>query len=199
LFSPFLAGSETGMKHVFLALTVAVAAASAACASAIAKTPPERPTLEVPAPPAKVVEPPPRIDPVTPEPVADLPTTPPANARPPRTPTRETAKPEVKPEATATEAAPAPVTPPAPAPVLRTPGSPDSAEAAKQVQDIRERASKTLNSMDPRRFAKGKNDQYKLAKLLLTQSEDALKKADFENAKKLALKADDIANELKGR
>jgi type IV secretory pathway VirB10-like protein len=186
------------MKNVFLAMTLSAAAASGACASAIAKAPPERPALDVPAPPAKVVEGPP-LESTTPEPVPDLPAAPPA-ARPPRTPVREAAKPEPKPEPATTEAAPPPVVMPAvPAPVLRTPNSPDAAEATKQVHDILDRASKTLNSMDARRFAKGKKDQYNQAKQLLTASEDALKKSDFENAKKLAGKAEDIANELKGR
>lgn len=60
------------MRKTFLTLSVLAGAGSAACASAIARTPPERPALEVPAPPTKVVEPPPRPEPM-PEPVPDLP------------------------------------------------------------------------------------------------------------------------------
>ena len=187
------------MKRILLGLSVLVGAASAACASVIAKAPAERPPLEVPAPPAKVVEPPPRPDP-GPDPVPDLPPAQPSNSRPPRQPPREQARTDPKPEATTTTTeATAPPPPVAAAPQLRTPGTPDAGEAAKQVNDILDRVNKTLSSIDARRFPKTRKEQYDTAKHLVTQSQEALKKSDFENARKLATKAEDMANELKGR
>jgi len=166
-----------------------------------ARVPADRPALEVPVPPGKVIEPMPQPEPSTPEPVGDLPATPPTNPRPNRPASREpAARTDPKPEAPVAETAvPPPVTPPAPAPQLRTPGAPDSAEAARQVREILDRAGKSLNSIDTRRFTKGRREQYDTAKRLVTQSEDALKAGNFDSARKLADKANDIAKELLGR
>jgi hypothetical protein len=186
------------MKRLIVVLSLMLAAASAACASVTAKAPPERPALEVPAPPTKVVEPSPKPEPA-PDPVPDLPAAAPTNSPRSRPPARPAERTDPKPEAaTTTEAVPPPAPVP-PAPQLRTPGTPDASEGAKQVNDILDRATKTLNSIDVRRFSKTRREQYDAAKHLVTQSQDALKKSDFENAKKLAIKADDLANELKGR
>lgn len=188
------------MKRISLVLLVGAVMPIAACATLKAKVPPERPALEVPVPPGKVIEPMPRQEPATPEPVGDLPAAAPANPRPNRPPVREPARSDPKPpETPVVEPAPPPATPPAPAPQLRTPGTPDSAEAARQVRDILERANKTLNSIDTRRFTKARREQYDNARRLITQSEDALKAGNFDSARKLADKANDIAKELQGR
>jgi hypothetical protein len=189
------------MKRISLVLLVGAAMPIAGCATMKAKAPTERPTLEVPVPPGRVIEPMPRHEPATPEPVGDLPAAAPANPRPnSKPPVREPARSDPKPpETPVVETAPPPATPPAPAVQLRTPGSPDSAEAARQVRDILDSATKTLNSIDVKRFSKAKREQYNQARLLLTQSEDALKGSNFDNARKLAVKAEDIAKELQGR
>jgi hypothetical protein len=188
------------MKIISLVVLVGAAMPIAACATIKAKAPTERPALEVPAPPGKVVEPLPRQEPAMPEPVGDLPAAAPANPRPNKPPVREAARSDPKPpETPVVETAPPPAAPAAPAPQLRTPGTPDSAEAAKQVRDILDRATKTLNSIDVKRFSKARREQYNQARLLLTQSEDALKASNFDNARKLAVKAEDIAKELQGR
>jgi type IV secretory pathway VirB10-like protein len=185
------------MKRIILGLTVLMGAASAACASATAKAAPDRPALEVPAPPARVVEPSPQ--PATPpDPVPELPPPQPANARPPRQPPRETAKPDPKQETpTTAEATPAPP-PVAPAPQLRQPGAADPSEAAKQVQGLIEHASKSLESVNTKGFNKARRAVYENAKGMLAQAQEALKKSDFDNAKKLAGKVEDTARELGG-
>lgn len=187
------------MKNLMLGLGICAVAANAACATVRAKPVAERPALEVPVPPGKVIEPMPHQEPLTPEPVGDLPAAPPANPRPNKPPAaREAARTDPKPETPVVEPAP-PVTPPVPAPQLRTPGTPDNAEAARQVRDILDRANKTLNSIDTRRFTKARRGQYDDAKRLVIQSEDALKASNFDSARKLADKANDIAKELQGR
>jgi hypothetical protein len=187
------------MKNLMLGLWICAVVANGACATVRAKPPAERPALEVPVPPGKVIEPMPHPEPLTPEPVGDLPPAPPANPRPNRPASREAARTDPKPEAPVVETAPPPVTPPAPAPQLRTPGAPDNAEAARQVRDILDRANKSLSSIDTRRFTKARLEQYNTAKRLVIQSEDALKASNFDSARKLADKANDIAKELQGR
>jgi hypothetical protein len=188
------------MKKLILGLWICGALASAACATVRAKAPADRPALEVPPPPMRVIEPMPHQEPAMPEPVGDLPPAPAATQRPIRPATREPVRTEPKPEAPVVETAPPPVTlPPAPAPQLRTPGTPDSAEAARQVREVLDRADKTLNSIDTKRFSKARREQYDNARRLLTQSEAALKAANFDSARRLADKADSIAKELQGR
>jgi hypothetical protein len=187
------------MTKVLLSLVILAGAASTACATANARTPPDRPTLEVPAPPAKVIDPPPQPEPAPPDPVPELPPATPTNSRPARPPTRDPARTDPKPEAPAAEAAPPPVTPVTPPPQLRTAGTPDASEAAKQVQVIIDRASKAIKSVNAQHFPKQRRAVYDNAVLLLAQAEDALKKSDFENAKKLAEKVETTAKELQGR
>jgi hypothetical protein len=152
----------------------------------------------VPAPPAKVIEPPQQPEP-DPAPVPDLPPPQPTNSRPPRQPPRETAKPDPKQEAaTTTEAAPAPA-PVSAAPQLRQPGAADPSEAAKQVQGLIEHASKSLESVNTKGFSKARRAVYENARGLLTQAQEALKKSDFDNAKKLAEKVETTARELGAR
>jgi hypothetical protein len=188
------------MRKVLLGLVILAGAASTACATANAKTTPDRPTLEVPAPPAKVVETTPQPE-TMPELVPDLPPAQPANTRPSRpASSREPTRTDPKPEATATppDTSAAPPPPLVPAPQLRT-SSTDTTEAAKQVQTTIERARQALNSVDTKQFTKPRRVIYDNAKLMLTQAEDALKKSDFDNAKKLAEKVELTAKELQGR
>lgn len=171
------------------------------CASAQAKAPASMPALEVPPPPPRVIEPAPPPEPPPPEPVSSLPSAP-VSPRPRATPpSRETVKPEPKPEAP--PAVEPPATPPPaqsqpPVPPLRTPGTPD-AEAARQIHDVNERAKKTLASIDYRALSKQQQAQYDSARMMITQSEDAVKAANFEFARNLADKAERIAKELQGR
>jgi len=188
------------MKRFFLGLTVVVGAASAACASAIAKAAPDRPPLEVPAPPPKVVEPSPRPEPAVVDPVPELPPAQASNPRPPRQPPRETAKPDPKQEATTTTETPAvPVAPVAPPPQLRPGNTPDPSEAQKQAQIAVERSKQVLGSLNAKQIVKAKKAVFEDAQRMQTLAEEALKKSDFDNAKKLAEKVESTARELGAR
>jgi hypothetical protein len=188
------------MRKLLLLIAIGCLAGSAACASAKAKSPSDRPNLEVPPVPprvieAKVVEPPP------PEPVEELPPVaqmpPQKRPQPPRDTAKAESKPAEPPPATEQPAASAPVAPPVPQ--LRTPGTVDGAEATRQIHDVIERAKKGLGSIDYNRLSTERRNQYEQAKLMVTQSEDALKGANFEFARNLAEKADRLAKELQGR
>ena len=185
---------------------ILVAALSGACASAQAKAPADHPTLDVPPPPVRTIEPMPRAESAGPEPVPDLPTSsspaPPSRPRP--NPTREAPpRTESKPPepAPTTEPTP-PATPPAPiapAPQLRTPGSVDGPQAAKQVRDLIEGAKKALYTIDFQKLNDAQRGQYKNAQMMLTQAEEQLKASNFDLARNNADKANRIATELQGR
>jgi hypothetical protein len=191
------------MRKWLLWVAVAGAAASGACASAQAKSPADRPTLEVPPVPPRVIEAKP-LAPPPPEPVEDLP---PVAPLPPRArttpPPREAPKPEPKPADTVPPTDPPVAAAAAPAsqpvPQLRTPETVDGAEATRQVHDVIERAKRALEAIDYRRLNNERRQQYDSAKLMVTKSEDALKQSDFGLARQLAEKADRLAKEMQGR
>lgn len=171
-------------------LLILVLAPLAACASAQAKTLIERPNLEVPPPPPRVIEPLTTAEAPLPDPVGALPASPAAPRPRPSNPQREPVKTEPP-----VEQPPAVASVP-PLPQLRTPNSPD---AARQVQEIIDRATATLNSIDYRVLSNERRAQYDNAKLLVKQAEDAVKAGNFDFAKNLADKAERIAKELQGR
>ena len=129
--------------------------------------------------------------------MGDLPPANLPNPRPKPTPSREATRTEPKPETPAVETPP--VAPVAPPPQLRTPGTADGAEAARQVHDVLDRANKTLASIDYRKLNAAQRGQYDTAKNLIRQSEDALKASNFDIARNLANKADQIGKELPTR
>ena len=187
------------MQKLTVVALLGLVAASGGCASAQAKAPAERPNLEVPAPPTRMIEPTPRPEPTQPEPVPELPPAP-ANPRPRPAPNREPARPETaKPEAPAAEVAAPPVAPVTPPPQLRTATTADAAEAEKQVRTIMDSANRALNAIDYQRLNKGQKEQYDYAKRMITQSDEKLKESKVEIARDLATKADKIARELPTR
>ena len=188
------------MRKLLLFVALGGLIASAACASAQAKSPADRPALEVPPVPPRVIEAKP-LEVRAPEPVEELP---PVAQLPPRTrpPAREAARVEPKPQepVPAADQPLAPVAPPAPpVPQLRTPGMVDGPEATRQVNEVIDRARRALNAIDYRRLTAERRNQYDSAKLMVTESENALKKSEFEFARNLAEKADRLARELQGR
>lgn len=189
------------MKRMVLA--VILGCLTSACAAAQAKAPADHPTLDVPAPPEKTIEPTPTPEPsAMPEPVSDLPTAPATPTKPSSRPTRDTTpRPEPKPPETAPAEQPAvaPTPPIAPAPQLRTSGTADGAEAARQVRDMIDKAQKSLYSIDFKRLTAPQQNQYNNAKLMLAQAEEQLKGSNFEIARNNAEKAGRIAAELGGR
>ena len=185
------------MQKLTLAALLGGLVATGACASAQAKAPAERPTLDVPAPPTRMIEPTPRPEPLLPEPVPDLP---PANAPNPRTrPAPPPVRTDPKPAETPAAEAPPPVAPVTPPPQLRTSSTADAAEAEKQVRTVMESANKALNSIDWRRLSKSQQEQYDTAKRMITESDEKLKESKVEIARNLATKAERIAKELLGR
>jgi len=191
------------MRRIVVA--VLLGGLASACASAQAKAPADRPTLDVPAPPPRTIEPTPKPEPsTTPEPVGDLPTASPAAPTRPNRPAQQrdtTPRAEPKPPETppAEQGPPAPPPPIAPAPQLRTTGTVDGAEASKQVRDMIDKAQKALNGIDYQRLSNAQRGQYNNAKLMLTQAEEQLKASNYEMARNNAEKAGRIAAELGGR
>jgi hypothetical protein len=195
------------MKKILLACAVAaVAPLMASCASASAKTV-DRPALNVPPPPPRVVEP--AQEPL-PEPVGEIPTSPaaPPASRPNR-PSREAAKPPAtdpkteskpadppKPETAPPTEPVAPVTPPA---QLRTPQTADTSGAAKTVQATIDRARGTLNKVDYGPLNQERKNAYNDAKRFIEQAEGALKEGNYVFAQAVANKAETLAKELAGR
>ena len=186
------------MTKRVLGLVILAVAASTACATANAKTAPERPTLEVPAPPAKVIDTTPMPD-TTPEPVPDLPPEKPISARTAKPPaSREPARPDPKPEPTTTTDTPsAPAATVTPAPQLRPAGT--DPEAAQQVQAMIQKAKQAITAVNCSSLPPARKTVCENANLTLKQAEEALSKSDFENAKKLAQKVEDTARELGAR
>ena len=187
---------------------VALAALSGlACASAAAKAPVDRPAMNVPAPPPRVLEPPAELDP---EPVGDLPsppTTTPTTSRPNRQREKNNntadAKPEVKPEAKPAEVtppAPEPAAPPAAPPAqLRTPQTADPSGAAKTVQATIDRARASLNSINFGAQSDERKKAYNDVKRFINQAEDAMKQGNFVFGQAVAAKAETLARELAGK
>jgi hypothetical protein len=182
-------------------------ALTSACASAQAKSPADRPALEVPPPPPRTIEPLPAPESVGLEPVGDLPSSsssaPPVTRPRPNTPRETPARPDPKPPEPVAPivdpapAAPAPAAPPGPQ--LRTPGSATGPEAAKQVRDVIERAQKALSSVNTQRLTNAQRNQFNTAKLMLQEAEGQLKASNFDIARENADKATRIAMELQGR
>jgi outer membrane biosynthesis protein TonB len=184
-----------------IASLVALAGVVSGCAAAQAKAPADRPTLEVPIAPPRVVERTVRELP-PPEPVSELPPPPVVASRPrPQPPVREAAKPDPpKPAEAIVEpqqsqaAAPAPVPP-----ILRTPGTADSAVVTRQISDILERAKKTLASINYQRLTTDRRAEYENAKLMITECEQALKASKYEYAQGVADKVDRLTKGLQSR
>lgn len=184
-----------------LAVLMLLGPVAAGCASAQAKSPVDRPNLEVPAPPPRVIESMAVFEAPPPEPVPDLPAASPTSPRPRTVPPARESKPDPKPETPPAEPPVAATPPAAPAtvPQLRTPGTVDGAEAARQIKEVIDSAKRMLGLIDYRPLNAQSRAQYDSANLFITQSEDALKSQNYDLAKGLADKADRLAKELRGR
>jgi outer membrane biosynthesis protein TonB len=176
---------------------------TSACVTTRAQTPTQRPALEVPPVPPRVIEPVLPPEPTTIEPIPELPSAP--STTPPRprpNPTRETAR-ETKdakpPETPSTETNPPPVAPP-PQPVapLRTGRTADGAKAEQQIRDIIGRANALLGKVDYRKLTPERRKAYDEAKQFAALAEAAIKDAKFDYAWELADKAETLAKELQG-
>jgi hypothetical protein len=179
---------------------------ASACATSRAAAPVERPTLEVPPVPPRIVEPaPPPPETNYPEPVGELPPEKPATsttrAKPPVSRDPSPQKPA---EAKPPETAPVPVEPPPPAPPstgtqIRTPATADTAAAEKLVRDTILRARERLKNIDYQRLAEGAQKAYNEAKDFIDRAEVAIKASNLDLAKGLASNAEKLAKELPNR
>lgn len=165
-----------------------------------AKTAPDGPPLEVPAPPPRVIA-------AAEEPIATTPAEPLEPAPPPastaRRPVRRPAqtepaqKPEPAPADTPMPQAAPPepaVTTTPPAPTLRAPGS-----AEKPIRDLVAKAQRDLAQVDYARLTSAGKTQYEQSKRFAEQAEQALKDQNIPYAQTLADKAATLAAELLGR
>jgi hypothetical protein len=189
-----------------LGVVLILGALATGCVTTKAQTPIERPSLDVPPAPPRVIEPAPVPAEVlqVPEPVEELPPPPVApsvpRSRSQRDTSRETQKPEPKPETppvTEPPAAPPPVA--APAPLLRTPATADAAAAERQIRDTIKRAQDGLNKVDFQRLSTDLRNAYNDAKDFISRAEAAIKDSNFELAKGLSSNAEKLAKELQGR
>jgi outer membrane biosynthesis protein TonB len=176
-----------------------------ACASTWAKgKPADRPAMNVPPPPPRIIEPTPEPEP---EPVNDLPAPPPnsGTSRPPRpTPPKPEAKAEppaeVSPKPEAAKPAEAKADPSSPSsPQLRTPQTADTNGAEKNVHATVERANTMLNGVDYGPLSNERKKAYNDAKRFIRQAEDALKRGNYLFAQGVATKAETLARELSGK
>ncbi len=190
--------------HKVAVLLLLGAVASGCSVPLRSQAPIERPALDVPPAPPRVIDPAPVPEVAQLEPVSDLPP-PPADPRPVRRSpkdinSRDTQKPEPKPEAPpvadpASSAVPAQTTPP----VLRTPATADTAAADRRIRDILGRAQVVLLNVDYQKLNEQRKGAYDQAKSSIEEAETALKESNFELAEQMAEKADKLAKELQGR
>jgi hypothetical protein len=187
-----------------LAVVLTLGALATGCVTPRAQVPIERPPLEVPPAPPRVIEPAPLPEVAQqPELVGELPP-PPAIPNPPRRSPRDTGSREQKPEPKS-EIAPVPEPPVAaaqvpaqPAPLLRTPATADAAAAEKQIRDTINRAQNGLNSVNYQKLSLERKKAYDEAKDFITSAEKEAKSANFEMAKQFADKAEQLARVLQG-
>ena len=196
------------MRKVLCAAALVVLAAMAAtgCASASAKSKQaDMPSLNVPPPPERLIEPAPEP---LPEPVNELPVNPPASnaARNSRPPAPRPAPADPKPvdpkpiESPPPTPDPAPGTPPAAPPAqLSTPQTADSNHADRAVRATLDRARGLLSNVDYRPLNRERKKAYDDAMRFAKQSEEALAKSNFVFAQALANKAETLAKELAGK
>ena len=184
-----------------LGVLVLVSAGLAACTSTKAATPIERPTLEVPPAPPRVIDPAPapeadRSEPII-DPVPPVPPPPTSKPRPQSREPKETPKPEPKPEVPAAAVDPAATPPPMPAPpVLRTPATANVAAVEKQIRDTLLRAGNMLKKVDYRHLSAERKKAYGEAQDFMLTAEARITASNFESAKEFAEKAERLAKEL---
>jgi outer membrane biosynthesis protein TonB len=171
----------------------------ASCTHAQAKSTPDMPPLNMPAPPPRDVEP---SDVEVPPPVplvAEPAHNPPARPRPtppPRTePKPEPPKPE-PPPAEPPKPAEEPIRPPT---ILQTTPAAVEGEVERSIRASLQRASADLNRIDYRALNADARTQYDTAKRWVRQADEAIRAKNLVFAKSIAEKAATIAAQLAGR
>ena len=179
----------------------AMALSLTGCTHAAAKTTPDMPGLEMPAPPPRDVEPtevdaPPPVS-LASEPARSTPPRP-RPAPPPRSepPKSEPAKPEPPPAVEPPKAAEEPARPPT---TLQTTPATAQGEVERAIRAQLQRATADLNRVDYRALNADARTQYDTAKRFARQADDAIRTKNLVFAKNLAEKAATIAAQLAGR
>jgi outer membrane biosynthesis protein TonB len=180
---------------------------AAGCARAKAKTVPDAPALDMPAPPPRDVE----LTETEPPPPATLPSEParattprprPAPPTAPRTNNNEPARNEAPKPA---EAAPPPVEirpaeeAPRPPTTLQTTPAQAEGEVERTIRATLTRATSDLNRIDYRVLNADARVQYDTAKSFLRQADQAIRAKNLVFAKNLADKAAALATQLGGK
>jgi hypothetical protein len=184
-----------------MSLIALVGVGASGCRRLQARTTPEPPALDVPAPPPRPVEaaegevlPPGTL---VEEQQPTIPNRPRTAAAPPQA-RPESAKPEQKPETLVAEPTPeSPRVPPTT--TLQTAPASKEAELEKTIRDLLSRAASNLNRVDYQRLSSDARSQYDQAKRFSTQAEEAMGNKNLLFAHNLADKADTLAAQLAGR
>lgn len=186
--------------RITLLLALATAGGTA-CVTTRAATPADRPALDVPDPPARVVAQLPTPEPPLPvlEVVDELPagTKPSSPTRTNKPAPKDPPKPEVKPDPPPTTEAPPPAQPPSPQ--LRMPEPGDAGAVSRQIRDIVERTRRSLGQINRASLTVLRQKAYDDAQLFVKQAEHELNAKNVVFAKELADKAERLAKELLGR
>jgi len=176
------------------------------CIRAAAKTTPDAPPLDMPAPPPREVEPsepePPQPVPLVSEPARNAP----PRARPtPREPAApraaDTPKPAEPPkvEPPVIEAPKPPEEPARPPSTLQTTPATAEGEVERGIRASLSRANADLNRIDYRMLNADAKTQYDTAKRFIRQADDAMRTKNLVFAKNLADKAAALAAQLGGK
>lgn len=175
----------------FMIVIMAAATGLSACARVQARTEPEPPALNTPAPPPRV------LAPLDAEPTAQA-------QAPPATP-RTAAVSPARPRPTGS-AAPvdvpadrAPATDSSGGTVLQTAAPVNEAELGRKVKQLLTRATADLNRVDYQRLNPDARTEYNTAKRFIQQASDAMRERNVVFAEKLADKAAQMAAVLLGR
>jgi hypothetical protein len=191
-------------RAVLIVLALAAVVACGCARTQAARTTPDGPPLDMPAPPPRDVEPnSAEVPPPLPLPQEPARTTLPPRPRP--APTREPARPEPpKPE-------PPPPEPPKPAPPIEEPKPPQGSSTLqtkpageednveRTIRATLTRATTDLNRVDYRTLNTEARAQYDFAKAYIRQAEDAIRQKNLVFAKTNADKAAVLAAQLAGR
>jgi hypothetical protein len=191
----------TRVNHMVqrLALVALVLIAASACTTARAAKPVERPALEVPPPPPRVIAPLPLpdlppVDFVLEAPTNNMPSSPRSRARAEKP---EPPKPEQKPEPPPADPPPAPPQPASPA--LRIPENADTTQQQNQIKAQIATAKAILDKTDYGPLKPPLKNAYDQAKNFVSEAEAALKSGNLVYAKETAEKAERLAKELQNR
>lgn len=195
--------SNTRRLFVLLALTTS-AALSAACITSRAQTPAERPALDVPKPPDRVIAqvpppepPPPAIEPVEDIPANIKPNSPTKTNKPAPKPNQEPPKPDAKAAETAPPVDPAAAQPQPVTPQLKLPEAGDAGVLSRQIRDMIERTRRVLGQTSRAKLPPLRQKAFDDASLFVKQAEDALNANNLVFAKELAEKAERLSKDLR--